>query len=297
MSAVLWHRSGTRETSDAGAVLPGALAYFFDPSTTTPRTVYTDSALSVPHTHPVEADAYGKWPAVYLPAGEYRYRLTTSAGVTIIDFDGILPSEQVDTDPDAVDADKLLSTGDIIFQLKAGTRTGFVRCNGRTIGNAASGGSERANADTEDLFTYLWDNLSDTICPVSTGRGASAAADYAANKTIGLPDMRGRAPFGLDDMGNSAGSIIASTYVGTGDETTAGSYGGADDHTLTPGEMPVHDHETLSQIRVTSAAAGSLNMLEYEPNVGSGTDTRSTGGGGAHNNMPPFMLGTWFIRL
>jgi len=58
-----------------------------------------------------------------------------------------------------------------------------------TIGNASSGANVRANADATYLFAALWDNYSDAVCPVSTGRGASAAADFAANKTIGLPAM------------------------------------------------------------------------------------------------------------
>jgi hypothetical protein len=63
----------------------------------------------------------------------------------------------------------------------------------KTIGNASSSATGRANADTVDLFTLLWTNVTDTWAPVSTGRGGSAAADYAANKTIALPKTLGRA--------------------------------------------------------------------------------------------------------
>jgi hypothetical protein len=89
------------------------------------------------------------------------------------------------------------------------TRSGWVRANARTIGSSSSGATERANADTETLFLFLWNNFSDTRAPVSGGRGGSAAADWAANKTIGTIDMRGRAAFGGDDMGNSAAGVIA----------------------------------------------------------------------------------------
>jgi hypothetical protein len=48
-----------------GTPVSGAKIYFFAPGTTTPRTTYTDSGLSVPAAHPVEADAAG-WFNVYL---------------------------------------------------------------------------------------------------------------------------------------------------------------------------------------------------------------------------------------
>jgi hypothetical protein len=48
-----------------GTPVSGARIYFFAPGTTTPRTTYTDSGLSVPAAHPVEADAAG-WFNVYL---------------------------------------------------------------------------------------------------------------------------------------------------------------------------------------------------------------------------------------
>lgn len=117
--------------------------------------------------------------------------------------------------------------------------TGWVRCNGRTIGNASSSATERANADTSSLFTFLWTNYGDSVCAVGGGRGASAAADYAANKAIALPDLRGRSFFGLDDMGNSAASRLAAATI---DQTTNGASGGADTVTLVEGNLPSHTH-------------------------------------------------------
>lgn len=117
--------------------------------------------------------------------------------------------------------------------------TGWVRANGRTIGNASSGASERANADTEDLFTVLWDSFTNAVCAVSSGRGASAAADYAANKTIALPDLRGRGFFGLDDMGNSAASRLGTVITSA---TTNGASGGSETVALATGDLPSHTH-------------------------------------------------------
>jgi len=83
--------------------------------------------------------------------------------------------------------------GETFLWWKITAPPGFHICEGGTIGNASSGASVRANADQENLFTYLWDaddafgNLT-----ISGGKGASAAADWAANKTITLPDIRRR---------------------------------------------------------------------------------------------------------
>lgn len=82
---------------------------------------------------------------------------------------------------------------------------GWVKENGGTIGSVASGATTRANADTEDLFTLLWEQFDNTILPiqnsagVATTRGATAAADFAANKRIPLFDSRTRFHRGADD--------------------------------------------------------------------------------------------------
>ena len=67
---------------------------------------------------------------------------------------------------------------------------GFVMADGRTIGDAATGATNRANADCLTLFTLLWGITADGHCPLPGGRGASAAADWAAHKAITLPDHR-----------------------------------------------------------------------------------------------------------
>ena len=109
-------------------------------------------------------------------------------------------------------------TGDYRISSRATTSLpGWVKVDDGTIGNAASGGTTRANADTADLFAHLWSTFSDAICPVSTGRGVTAAADFAAGKTIKLSAMLGRA---LVVAG--AGSGLTSRALGdkTGTETS-----------------------------------------------------------------------------
>lgn len=83
--------------------------------------------------------------------------------------------------------------------------TGWVKANGTTIGNAASGATNRANADTQALFTVFWNDWDNTLLPIQdsagsvTTRGASAAADFAANKRLPVPELRAEFVRGIDD--------------------------------------------------------------------------------------------------
>jgi len=74
--------------------------------------------------------------------------------------------------------------------------SGWLAANGSTIGSASSGATN-ASADYSALFTVLWDNWTNTLLPIlnsagaASTRGASASADFAANKRLPLPDLRG----------------------------------------------------------------------------------------------------------
>lgn len=102
------------------------------------------------------------------------------------------------------------TTGDVKLSIKTTADTGWVMMNDGTIGDGTSGGTTRANADTSALYTLLWNNTADADCPVSTGRGGSAAADFAAHKTITLPKALGRAMAGY-----GAGSGLTSRALGS----------------------------------------------------------------------------------
>ena len=218
-----------------------------------------------------------------------------------------------------------IPTGAVMMYAVTVPPTGWVRVNGATIGSATSGALERANSDCEDLFILLWTYYSNTVCAVSSGRGASAAADWAANKTITMPDMRGRAPFGLNGMGAAStlrlGSILTSS-------NTNGSSGGTETHTLTSGELPANipnsaetatetttvANESLGLDGVFTArldgggqvaqeltlAAGNLSTLNptYASSSSSATTvTINAAGGAAHSNMPPAMVWTFVMKL
>ena len=79
--------------------------------------------------------------------------------------------------------------------------SGWVMMNDGTMGDASSGATTRANADTQALFKVFWTNVPNSYCPVSGGRGTNADADFNAHKTIKLPLALGRA-IALAGVGN-----------------------------------------------------------------------------------------------
>jgi hypothetical protein len=62
--------------------LNGGKIYIYDTNTTTPKTTYTDRARTVPHAHPIVADADGYVAPVYPPDGTYKITVKDSADVT-----------------------------------------------------------------------------------------------------------------------------------------------------------------------------------------------------------------------
>jgi microcystin-dependent protein len=273
-----------------GRPLSGGQLYFFTAGTTTPQNAFQDTALTITYPNPITLDASGRVPPFYLADGLIKIRLATSAGVTVIAADNLLVvgASSGGGGGGSIDVTTILATGDVKARYGTGTLTGFVRMNGRTIGSATSGATERANADAQTLFEYLWNT--DPNISVSGGRGASSIADWTANKTLALPDMRGRTIAGMDDMGNTAANILTSTFFGAV-ATTLGNAGGTQSVTLTLAQSPAHSHLSTGSTNNSTAdhthSVGSLATTGaggFTPTVnGSTTFTPITSGPGGTN--------------
>lgn len=120
----------------------------------------------------------------------------------------------------AIGALSIIPVGTVESFALASAPTGWIKANGGTIGNASSGATLRANADTSALFTALWTDFPNTVLAIqdSTGaastRGASAAADFAANKRLPVFDLRGEFIRGFDDSrGIDSGRVLGSSQL------------------------------------------------------------------------------------
>jgi hypothetical protein len=246
-----------------GKPLAGCLFYTIQAGTTsTPQNAYQDSALTIALPNPQTCDAAGRLPQMFLADGTIKVRLTDKNGVTQVVADNIqvIGASSGSGGGGTVDPTTILATGDIKVTYGTGSLSGFVRANGRTIGSSTSGATERANSDVQALFEYLWG--ADSNLAVSGGRGASAAADWAANKTIALPDFRGRAIAGLDDMGNSAAGILTGTYFGV-TPTVLGASGGSQNHTIAQTNLP--------NINLSSSGLSASTSLSNNDNIHRGS--------------------------
>jgi hypothetical protein len=158
------------------------------------------------------------------------------------------------------------STGDVKLTIKTTADSRWVMMNDGTIGSATSGATTRANADTENLFLLLWNNISDTYAPVGGGRGANAAADWAANKTIKLLTVLGRS-LAVSGSGSGLTARTLGQTAGAETETPTLAKTAAHAHTVGGGDNPLSGQASAGSL----AAAGSFFPVEVMDSAGSGT--------------------------
>jgi hypothetical protein len=215
------------------------------------------------------------------------YNLTRTDGSALNPYD--LVAEEIFTaqfDGTKFQVQKALTgqTGDVKPTGAAASQPGWLPLNGLTIGSPLSSATGRANNDCLQLFEFVWTNYDNSICPVSGGRTASAAADWVANKTIALPDWQCKAPIGVDAMGGApATGRLTGVPVTAGSAATPGSTLGEALHTLSVGELPTHTPGgSISTVTPSGTIGGSYTV----PNgVEESVTPSGTGGMSASNQI------------
>ncbi|MET4512590.1 hypothetical protein [Bradyrhizobium sp. I1.7.5] len=267
--------SMTQQFDTLGKPLGGGRLFLIQAGTVgAPQNCFQDTGLTIPWPNPITLDAAGRVPQLFCADGSIKVRLTDKNGVQQLVADDVLvigPSSG-GGGGGSVDQTSLLQTGQIIDMYATGIVSGFVRCNGRSIGGPTSGATERANGDTQALFNFLWQQ--DPNLAVSGGRGASSSADYAANKILTLPDCKGRVRAGLDDMGATAAGRLTSTYFGAS-ATVLGASGGTESKTLITANLPPY-----TPAGTLSISNGAITINGQSQLIVSGSGS-GVGGGGA----------------
>jgi microcystin-dependent protein len=157
----------------------------------------------------------------------------------------------------------LPTTGDAKLTFKSAADAGWVLANDGSIGDAVSGGTTRAHADTQALFTFFFDGFSDAVAPIQTSAGAAttrvaqgaAATAYSAHCRIVLPKQLGRAL-----VVGGTGSGLSARALGT--------TGGFETHQLLAAELPAHTH-TVTPTGTNAAA----NLAHTHTETGTFTST------------------------
>jgi hypothetical protein len=160
---------------------------------------------------------------------------------------------------------------------------GFLFLNGQTIGHASSAATN-ANAIYEGLYKLLWTEFSNTVCAVSTGRGATAAADWSAFKTLAIPNLCGDTWVGLDNMGavSDVGRLTATANGANTAGQTNGEQIGSESATVSVARLPVASLSHSLSVSTTlsngtNVFRGSFAAINCDANEPESTAIASSG--------------------
>lgn len=173
-----------------------------------------------------------------------------------------LPESKVQTDIDATAAGAI-PTGLLAMYGGGSAPTGWLLCDGSAV----------SRTTYADLFS---------VCGTTFGAGDGST-------TFNLPDMRATFPVGAQ----------------SGGDYDLGDTGGAETHTLTESEIPSHTHgaQWYNGTKDAGSPVGASLVTQNTSNATNPPDTAmhantitSAGGGGAHENRPPFLAVSFIIK-
>ena len=140
--------------------------------------------------------------------------------------------------------------GRIVAQADATMEPGWLPCDGRAL--------------SRTVYSALF-----AVIGTTWGNGDNST-------TFNIPDLRGRAMFGADDLGGTAANVLTGAGGAAGIDGDLGSTGGAQAVTLTTAQMPTHTHTG------TAAAAGGHNHGGSTGSDGTHNHGGATGSAGGH---------------
>lgn len=152
-----------------------------------------------------------------------------------------------------------VATGSISMFGGSSAPAGFLICNGSAV----------SRTTYSALFSVVGTNF---------GGGDGSG-------TFNLPDLRGRVPVGIDATQAEFNPI--------------GKTGGEKAHVLTIAEMPSHQHDQYVSSSVTTGPGVRKDWAGDGASTAfpQGVTTGPTGGGGAHNNLQPYISLNFIIKF
>lgn len=125
------------------------------------------------------------------------------------------------------------------------------------------------------------------------------------SSTFNVPDLRGRTPFQVDSGGSGRITVAGGNFDGT----VLGNSGGGQNHTLTIGEMPSHNHTVTDTHTHTynDPNVGGANTKSGTLSGGNATNTSATtggsisinnaGSGNPHTILNPCLMINYILRV
>ena len=171
----------------------------------------------------------------------------------------------------------LLPTGVVLPYAGSSTPSGWLLCNGAAV--------------SRTTYATLFAVIGTTY---GVGDGST---------TFNLPDLRGRIPGGLDNLGGSSANRITDAQA-----DSLGGNMGEEAHTLSATEMPAHNHRlnyyngagSGQPITVSGYTFGNNQQFTMTYNVPNAISNNmfmeNVGGGNSHNNVQPTLFMNYIIK-
>lgn len=162
------------DTDDGGAIAPLAdgFIYFYLAGTSTPEDVFADTDLSTPLSNPVELDADGRPPAIYLSPVSYKVVVTDRDLVTVYTLDGYRDVSQV----------VLATLGAALGEGAADVTSGYAVLQAdHTIEVASTGGPNPCVVNLQPAGERTW-----PLCIINKGTVALAVTPDGAETINGI---------------------------------------------------------------------------------------------------------------
>ena len=210
-----------------------------------------------------------------------RFRKTTSAtAATFSDID--TGSEAEATYYVYAVADTDIATFTIVFSLSSSAPTG------------ATYYKKVGSFDNDSSLDITSSSIADY--PQVSANSIPASSLFQIGMIILWSGSEASIPSGwsLCDGTNGTPDLTDKFVVGAGDTYAVNATGGSATHTLTISEMPTHSHNAYFRF---AAAGGTATEAQWGVSGSAGNkETSSTGGGGAHENRPPYFALAYIMK-